>query len=55
MYWQPFEFPYFIWKLKVRFFVHCTKFSNHYNFLNIKKVSIVGKPQPSGILKLKIF
>ena len=34
----------------IRFFIHCTSFSNQYNFSNIS-----GKPRPSGTLKWKVF
>lgn len=45
----------FVW-IKEQFFVNCTKFSNHYNFLNVgKNISIAGKPRPSRILKWNIF
>ena len=53
IYWQPFEFPYFIWKLKVRFFVNCTKFSNHYDFLNIKKSQYCRKATAEWNIKVE--
>ena len=37
---------------EVYFLIHCTNFSNHYNFLNIHKK--LGKQRLSGILKWKI-
>ena len=46
-------------QIKVRFFIYCANFSNHYNFLNIKKnlnkFGICGQPRSSEILKWKIF
>ena len=38
---------------EVHFFIHCTNFSNHYNFLNIQKK--LGKQRLSGILEWEIF
>ena len=44
---------------KVQFFIHCTNFLDHYNFLNIflknNKFGIDGKPRLSEILQWKIF